>query len=126
MNSNEKMLDSRVRHVLEYILKGVALPITEAQAKRYRRMGKKTMQRMIELGHVTPDPDRKEPLVAPERQWLIWSLRNGAWLKSPGCGYTNDISKAHRYGERQARQLVAAANVNRRWNESPEEAMVPV
>ncbi len=117
MNRNEKMLNSRVRHVLEYIIpKGVALPITEAQAKRYRWMGKKTMQRMIELGYVTPDPDRKEPLVKPERQWL----------KSPGCGYTNDISKAHRYGERQARQLVAAANVNRRWNESPEEAMVPV
>lgn len=45
-----------------------------------------------------------------EQLFLVWSQKHGMWWGPGGCGYTNDMTKAGRYNERQADGCVRQSN----------------
>ena len=106
-----------------------SFPVPEAVARKFKGAGGKTLQAMIDRGLVTPDPDRKRPLVVPEKRYLIWSFEHDAWWAPRSNGYVRDFEEAGIYGEAQALQIVRDANrfsQNRDLVRKPNEALVPV
>jgi hypothetical protein len=47
------------------------------------------------------------------RDYVIWSFEHEAWWAPDRCGYTTLLEQAGRYGEAEAKQIVAEANVVR-------------
>lgn len=40
----------------------------------------------------------------PKLEWLVWSIKRGAWHCPNFCGYTSDLSRAGRFTEADARR----------------------
>lgn len=52
--------------------------------------------------------------------FVIWSIQHDMWWGAGRWGYTRDLSEAGRYGEREAREILAGANIVK-----VNEALVP-
>jgi hypothetical protein len=42
--------------------------------------------------------------------WIIWSEEHGGWWRPGKTGYTRQLIAAGRYGEAEAKEIVARAN----------------
>lgn len=125
MTKSERIVAARAKNVLELIERwaGSPLPVTEAQARKFKGCGDAVLALLIAQGKVTADPDRTKPLAKPEQMYRIWNFERGMWWRPCSNGYTHEREEAGLYSETRALDIVKQAN---RFSTKLEEAMVPV